>query len=110
MAQEKKSAAPEELLAPAVTEESAPPEEVRLGEEAVPLGAGYASRIDLDYIMGSSAHCFWASVGSNSYPKWLNAAEITTIAHLAFIAPKVFIQYNSSTKQIERIRPIKTFS
>ena len=116
MSNEEKSLAPEELEAPeaaakelAPAEESAPPEEVALPEEAVLLGGGYASRIDLDYILGSSVHCFWAVVGSTSSYKWMNADQIRTIVQTAFIAPKVHIQYDSGSRQIQRIRPIKTF-
>ena len=107
---EEKSVAPEELMAPEVkVPESRPPEEVPLPVGVEALAVGYASRIDLDYILGSSSHCFWAVVGGTSCYKWVNDDQIRTIVQTAFMAPQVSIQYNASNKQIERIRPIKTF-
>jgi hypothetical protein len=70
-------------------------------------GAGYATRLDLDYIFGSTVHCLWAIVGGHAYSKWVNADEIQTIIRPAFQAPKVWIQYDGSG-HITRIRPIKS--
>lgn len=110
MSSEEKSLAPEELEAPeAVAEESLPPEEIALLEEVVPLAVGQASRIDLDYIIGGNTHCFWARVGTTSCYRWVNADQIRTIVQTAFVAPRVYVQYSSITRQIQRIRPIRTF-
>ncbi len=70
-------------------------------------GAGYATRLDLDYIVDSAVHCLWAVVGGKSYYRWVNDSEIQTIVHPALEAPKVWIQYDGSGK-ITRIRPIKS--
>jgi len=70
-----------------------------------PGGAGYATRLDLDYIFGSTVHCLWAVVGGTSYYKWMNDDEIKTIVKPAFQARKVWIEYDGSGK-ITRIRPI----
>ncbi len=110
MLSEEKSVPPEELTSPeALAKESAPPEEIALLEEVVPLGGGYATRLDLDYIVGSTIHCVWAVVGGKSYYRWVNADQIKTIVQPALAAPTVYIQYNSSNIQIQRIRPVKTF-
>jgi hypothetical protein len=107
-----KSIAPEKLVAlEAKASESKPPEEIPLPMEAevLAVGAGYATRLDLDYIFGSKVHCLWAVVSGKSYYKWVNDDQIRTIVQTAFIAPTVSIQYNTGAKQIERVRPIKTF-
>ena len=89
---------------------SAPPETIPVTQPAaVPLAAGIATRIDLDYILGSQQHCFWANVSGSYYPVWLNADQVKTIVPLAFAAPSVFIQSNDTTKMILRIRPIRVF-
>ena len=88
---------------------SDPPESLELLDEPEILAGGWAKRIDLDYILSSSQHCFWATVGTQSCYKWMNDDTIETIVHLAFDAPKVSIQNNSGNRQIQRIRPIKTF-
>jgi hypothetical protein len=72
---------------------------------APPSGAGYATRLDLDYIFGSTVHCLWAVVGGTSYHKWVNDDDIRTIVKPVFQAPKVWVQYDGSRK-ITRIRPI----
>lgn len=70
-------------------------------------GAGYATRLDLDYIVGSTRHCVWAVVGDKPYYRWVNDGEIQTIIRPAFQAPRVWIQYDGSGK-ITRIRPIRS--
>jgi hypothetical protein len=70
-------------------------------------GAGYATRLDLDYIFGSTSHCVWAVVGGESYYRWVNDSEIQTIIHPAFQAPSVWIEYDGTGK-ITRIRPIRS--
>lgn len=97
------------IISEKVMVESEPPEEIQPLKIAAPSGFGYASRIELDYIFGSSTHCLWAIVGGNAYARWLNAEEIKTIVQPVFTASKVKVQYNSSTGKIERIRPVKTF-
>jgi hypothetical protein len=88
---------------------STPPEELGASKQTLSSGVGKATRIDLDYIFGGNTHCFWASVNGKSYFKWLNDDQVKTIGHAAFNAPIVNIQYNTSTNEIERIRPIKNF-
>jgi hypothetical protein len=70
-------------------------------------GAGYATRLDLDYIIGSTSHCLWAVVGGKSYYRWVNDDEIQTVIRPAFQAPRVWIQYDGLGR-ITRIRPIKS--
>ena len=69
-------------------------------------GAGYASQLDLDYIVGNPVHCLWSLVQGKYYYKWVNNNEIQTAVRPAFQAPKVWIEY-SGQGEITRIRRVK---
>jgi hypothetical protein len=67
--------------------------------------AGYATRLDLDYVFGGTAHYLWAVVGGQSYFRLVKDEEIRTVVKLAFEARKVWIE-SDGAGQIARVRPI----